>query len=55
MTNTSLEHEDMEKCIEAQLEDGQLVAVKKLHPTEQEMNDERRFSHEMEILVQIRR
>jgi hypothetical protein len=45
----------MEKCIEAQLEDGQLVAVKKLHPTEQEMNDERRFSHEMEILVQIRR
>ncbi|XP_062200446.1 MDIS1-interacting receptor like kinase 2-like [Phragmites australis] len=42
------------KVYKAQLQDGQIVAVKKLHPTEEEMNDERRFSHEMEILLQIR-
>lgn len=38
----------------AQLQDGQLVAVKKLHPTEEGLNDERGFRSEMEILSQIR-
>ena len=38
----------------AQLQDGQLVAVKKLHQTEEELDDERRFRSEMEILLQIR-
>ncbi|XP_062200449.1 MDIS1-interacting receptor like kinase 2-like isoform X2 [Phragmites australis] len=42
------------KVYKAQLQDGQTVAVKKLHPTEEEMNDGRRFSQEMEILLQIR-
>ncbi|XP_062200451.1 probable leucine-rich repeat receptor-like protein kinase At1g35710 [Phragmites australis] len=42
------------KLYKAQLQDGQTVAVKKLHATEEEMNDERRFSHEMEVLLQIR-
>ncbi|KAM3399334.1 hypothetical protein ACQJBY_004617 [Aegilops geniculata] len=38
----------------AQLQDGQLVAVKKLHQTEEELDDVRRFRSEMEILLQIR-
>ncbi|KAF6986986.1 hypothetical protein CFC21_004666 [Triticum aestivum] len=38
----------------AQLQDSQLVAVKKLHQTEEELDDERRFRSEMEILLQIR-
>ncbi|CAN6294435.1 unnamed protein product [Urochloa humidicola] len=42
------------KVYRAQLQNGRLVAVKKLHPTEEEMNDERRFRSEMEILLQIR-
>ncbi|VAH00122.1 unnamed protein product [Triticum turgidum subsp. durum] len=42
------------KVYKAQLQDGQLVAVKKLHQTEEELNDERRFCSEMEILTQIR-
>ncbi|VAH00132.1 unnamed protein product [Triticum turgidum subsp. durum] len=42
------------KVYKAQLQDGQLVAVKKLHQTEEEFDDERRFRSEMEILTQIR-
>nr|XP_040249031.1 MDIS1-interacting receptor like kinase 2-like [Aegilops tauschii subsp. strangulata] len=42
------------KVYKAQLQDGQLVAVKKLHQTEEELDDERRFRSEMEILTQIR-
>ncbi|VAH00206.1 unnamed protein product [Triticum turgidum subsp. durum] len=42
------------KVYMAQLEDGQLVAVKKLHQTQEELDDERRFRREMEILSQIR-
>jgi serine/threonine protein kinase len=42
------------KVYKAQLQDGQLVAVKRLHSTEEESIDERRFNREMEILVQIR-
>ncbi|VAH00138.1 unnamed protein product [Triticum turgidum subsp. durum] len=42
------------KVYKAQLQDGQLVAVKKLHQTEEELDDERRFHSEMEILSQIR-
>nr|XP_045087801.1 probable leucine-rich repeat receptor-like protein kinase At1g35710 [Aegilops tauschii subsp. strangulata] len=42
------------KVYKAQLQDGQLVAVKKLHQTEEELDDERRFRSEMEILSQIR-
>lgn len=42
------------KVYKAQLQDGQLVAVKKLHSTDEEVNDERRFRSEMEILSQIR-
>uniref|UniRef100_A0A8I6WY17 non-specific serine/threonine protein kinase n=2 Tax=Hordeum vulgare subsp. vulgare TaxID=112509 RepID=A0A8I6WY17_HORVV len=42
------------KVYKAQLQDGQLVAVKKLHHTEEELDDERRFRSEMEILSQIR-
>uniref|UniRef100_A0A8R7VAJ7 non-specific serine/threonine protein kinase n=1 Tax=Triticum urartu TaxID=4572 RepID=A0A8R7VAJ7_TRIUA len=42
------------KVYKAQLQDGQLVAVKKLHQTEEELDDERRFRSEMEILLQIR-
>ncbi|KAF7080477.1 hypothetical protein CFC21_084551 [Triticum aestivum] len=42
------------KVYKAQLEDGQLVAVKKFHPTEEELIDERGFHSEMEILTQIR-
>lgn len=38
----------------AQLQDGQLVAVKKLHSAEEDVSDERRFQSEMEILSQIR-
>ncbi|OEL31932.1 MDIS1-interacting receptor like kinase 2 [Dichanthelium oligosanthes] len=37
----------------AHLQDGQIVAVKKLHSTE-EVNDETRFHSEMEVLSQIR-
>nr|XP_040254392.1 MDIS1-interacting receptor like kinase 2-like [Aegilops tauschii subsp. strangulata] len=42
------------KVYKAQLQDGKLVAVKKLHQTEEELDDERRFCNEMEILSQIR-
>uniref|UniRef100_A0A8R7JUF8 non-specific serine/threonine protein kinase n=2 Tax=Triticum urartu TaxID=4572 RepID=A0A8R7JUF8_TRIUA len=42
------------KVYKAQLHDGQLVAVKKLHRDEEELDDERRFRSEMEILTQIR-
>ncbi|KAG0549926.1 hypothetical protein BDA96_01G296300 [Sorghum bicolor] len=42
------------KVYKAQLQDGQLVAVKKLHSSDEEVNDERRFRSEMEILSQIR-
>ncbi|VAH00210.1 unnamed protein product [Triticum turgidum subsp. durum] len=42
------------KVYKAQLQDGQVVAVKKLHRTEEELDDERRFRSEMEILTQIR-
>ncbi|XP_037473929.1 MDIS1-interacting receptor like kinase 2-like [Triticum dicoccoides] len=42
------------KVYKAQLQDGQLIAVKKLHQTEEELDDERRFRSEMEILTQIR-
>ncbi|XP_044985757.1 probable leucine-rich repeat receptor-like protein kinase At1g35710 [Hordeum vulgare subsp. vulgare] len=42
------------KVYKAQLQDGLLVAVKKLHQTEEELGDERRFLSEMEILSQIR-
>ncbi|XP_073367267.1 MDIS1-interacting receptor like kinase 2-like isoform X2 [Aegilops tauschii subsp. strangulata] len=42
------------KVYKAQLQDGQLVAVKKLHQTEEELDDGRRFCSEMEILTQIR-
>ncbi|XBJ13451.1 hypothetical protein VPH35_005619 [Triticum aestivum] len=43
-----------DKVYKAQLQDGQLVAVKKLYQTEEELDDERRFRSEMEILTQIR-
>ncbi|VAH12025.1 unnamed protein product [Triticum turgidum subsp. durum] len=42
------------KVYKAQLQDGQMVAVKKLHQTEEELDDGRRFCSEMEILTQIR-
>ncbi|KAF6981633.1 hypothetical protein CFC21_000090 [Triticum aestivum] len=42
------------KVYKTQLQDGQLVAVKKLHQTEEQLDDERRFRSEMEILSQIR-
>ncbi|XP_048560909.1 MDIS1-interacting receptor like kinase 2-like [Triticum urartu] len=42
------------KVFKAQLQDGQLVAVKKLHQTEEELDNERRFHSEMVILSQIR-
>ncbi|XP_044350894.1 MDIS1-interacting receptor like kinase 2-like [Triticum aestivum] len=42
------------KVYKAQLQDGHIVAVKKLHQTEEELDDERRFQSEMEILSQIR-
>uniref|UniRef100_A0A452XIQ0 non-specific serine/threonine protein kinase n=1 Tax=Aegilops tauschii subsp. strangulata TaxID=200361 RepID=A0A452XIQ0_AEGTS len=42
------------KVYKSQLQDGQLVAVKKLHQTEEELDGERRFRREMEILSQIR-
>ncbi|XP_062188902.1 MDIS1-interacting receptor like kinase 2-like [Phragmites australis] len=38
----------------AQLQGGRLVAVKKLHPTEEDMNDEKRFLSEIEVLMKIR-
>jgi len=41
------------KVYKAQLQDGQLVAVKKVHQTEQELDDERRYRSEMEILSKI--
>ena len=41
------------KVYKAELQDGQLVAVKKLL-NEEEVNDERRFLYEMEILSQVR-
>ncbi|VAH00197.1 unnamed protein product [Triticum turgidum subsp. durum] len=42
------------KVYKARLQDGQLVAVKKLYQTEEELDDQRRFHSEMEILSQIR-
>ncbi|KAF6987012.1 hypothetical protein CFC21_004686 [Triticum aestivum] len=42
------------KVYKSQLQNGQLVAVKKLHQTGEELDDERRFRREMEILSQIR-
>ena len=38
----------------AHLQGGQLVAVKKLHPLEEEMGDEKRFLSEIEVLTKIR-
>uniref|UniRef100_A0A0E0E946 non-specific serine/threonine protein kinase n=1 Tax=Oryza meridionalis TaxID=40149 RepID=A0A0E0E946_9ORYZ len=38
----------------AQLQGGRLVAVKKLHPTEVEMTDEKMFLNEIEVLMKIR-
>ncbi|TKW31162.1 hypothetical protein SEVIR_2G086700v4 [Setaria viridis] len=38
----------------AHLQGGQLVAVKKLHPIEEEMGDEKRFLCEIEVLTKIR-
>uniref|UniRef100_A0A0E0LII3 non-specific serine/threonine protein kinase n=1 Tax=Oryza punctata TaxID=4537 RepID=A0A0E0LII3_ORYPU len=38
----------------AQLQGGRLVAVKKLHPTEAEMTDEKRLLNEIEVLMKIR-
>uniref|UniRef100_A0A0D3GNN4 non-specific serine/threonine protein kinase n=1 Tax=Oryza barthii TaxID=65489 RepID=A0A0D3GNN4_9ORYZ len=38
----------------AQLQGGRLVAVKKLHPTEAEMTDEKMFLNEIEVLMKIR-
>ncbi|CAL5089381.1 unnamed protein product [Urochloa decumbens] len=38
----------------AQLQGGRLVAVKKLHPSEEEMSEERRFLSEIEVLTKIR-
>ncbi|KAF8768532.1 hypothetical protein HU200_007542 [Digitaria exilis] len=37
-----------------QLQDGRSVAVKKLHETEEEMSDEKRFLREIEVLLKIR-
>ncbi|XP_073362686.1 MDIS1-interacting receptor like kinase 2-like [Aegilops tauschii subsp. strangulata] len=42
------------KVYNAQLQDEQLVVVKKFHQIEEELDDERRFRSEMEILSQIR-
>ncbi|XP_048560495.1 MDIS1-interacting receptor like kinase 2-like [Triticum urartu] len=42
------------KVYKARLQDGQLVAVKKLYQTKEELDDQRRFHSEMEILSQIR-
>jgi serine/threonine protein kinase len=42
------------KVYKAQLQYGQLVAVKKLHPVEEEFIDERMFHSEMKILSQTR-
>lgn len=41
------------KVYKAHLRDGQLVAVKKLHPTD-EVTDETRFQTEIEVLTEIR-
>jgi Leucine-rich repeat (LRR) protein len=38
----------------AQLQGGRLVAVKKFHRTEEQMNDEKRFLSEIEVLTKIR-
>nr|CAB3456331.1 unnamed protein product [Digitaria exilis] len=38
----------------AQLQGGRLVAVKKLHPSEEEMSEEKRFLSEIEVLTKIR-
>jgi serine/threonine protein kinase len=38
----------------AQLQGGRLVAVKKLHPTEEGISDEKRFLSEIEMLTKIR-
>jgi tRNA A-37 threonylcarbamoyl transferase component Bud32 len=38
----------------AQLQGGRLVAVKRIHPTEEEISDEKRFLSEIEILIKIR-
>ncbi|CAD6226175.1 unnamed protein product [Miscanthus lutarioriparius] len=38
----------------AQLQGGRLVAVKKLHPTEEGISDEKRFFSEIEVLTKIR-
>ncbi|OEL15930.1 hypothetical protein BAE44_0023050 [Dichanthelium oligosanthes] len=37
----------------AQLQGGRLVAVKKLHPSEEEMGDDKRFLSEIEVLMKI--
>jgi len=37
-----------------QLQEGRLVAVKKLHETEEEISDEKRFIREIEVLTKIR-
>ncbi|XBH93876.1 hypothetical protein VPH35_084735 [Triticum aestivum] len=38
----------------AELQDGQVVAVKKLHAGDEEAHDEERFQHEIEMLTEIR-
>jgi len=38
----------------AQLQGGRLVAVKKIHPTEDDISDEKRFLGEIEVLTKIR-
>lgn len=42
------------KVYKAQLQGGNVVAVKKLHPVEEELDDETRLLCEMEVLSQIR-
>jgi hypothetical protein len=42
------------RIYKAELQDGQVVAVKKLHARDEEAHDEERFQHEIEMLTKIR-
>jgi tRNA A-37 threonylcarbamoyl transferase component Bud32 len=42
------------RVYKAELQDGQVVAVKKLHAGDEEAHDEERFQHEIEMLTKIR-
>ncbi|KAF7106501.1 hypothetical protein CFC21_107224 [Triticum aestivum] len=54
MKNIALERGGFGNVYKVDLPDGQVVAVKKLHPIEEGMHDEQCFRREIEVLTKVR-